>query len=174
MTAKLLPSLPTNLAPSRSYCRKSIRNERGGNHRIDMVNEKEVENLSSDNQDGLIPSTRQDILTMLDSLSKHGTSYKENTFGRFHHCNRFGPTGHCAVCLPFDSPFILCHPRDRGRVWLSSDRATWSSHHYFGNLAFYWHKAILLYQPMEKKHEDSRQKEEIDRKIASQFGLDPD
>ncbi|HEY6756032.1 MAG TPA: hypothetical protein VI037_01445 [Nitrososphaera sp.] len=140
-----------------------------------MVNEEEVENLSSDNQDGLIPSTRQDILTMLDSFIQH-----------VHHIRKIllGVSITAIVLAPLAivlSVYLLIHPsffailetEDEfglvltvllGAVIITS--GTWL----FTGIRQYY----SMSQWKKRYEEYRRQKEEIDRKIASQFGLDQD
>jgi hypothetical protein len=100
--------------------------------------------MSSDNQDGVIPSTRQDILTILDSFIQHVHHVRKILLG----------VSVTAIVLT-----ILL-----GAVIVSS--GTWL----FTGIRQYY----SMSQWKKRYEEYRREKEEIDRKIASQFGLDQD
>jgi hypothetical protein len=131
--------------------------------------------MSSDNQDGVIPSTRQDILTMLDSFIQHVHDVRKILLGVSVTAIVLAPL---AIVL---SVYLLFHPsfyavletEDEfglvltvllGAVIISS--GTWL----FTGIRQYYSMS-----QWKKRYEEYRiEKEEIDRKIASQFGLDQD
>ena len=134
-----------------------------------------AEDMSSDNQDGVIPSSRQDILTILDSFIQH-----------VHHVRKIllGVSVTAIVLAPLAivlSVYLLFHPSFfavletenefglvltvlLGAVIVSS--GTWL----FTGIRQYY----SMSQWKKRYEEYRREKEEIDRKIASQFGLDQD
>jgi len=131
--------------------------------------------MSSDNQDGFIPSTRQDILSILDSFIQH-----------VHHMRKLllGVSVTAIILAPLAivlSIYLLFHPSFfavldtenefglvltvlLGAVIITS--ATWL----FTGIRQYY----SMSQWKNRYEEYWREKEEIDRKIASQFGLDQD
>jgi hypothetical protein len=131
--------------------------------------------MTSDNQDGLTPSTRQDILSILDSFIQH-----------VHHMRKLllGVSVTAIILAPLAivlSIYLLFHPSFfavldtenefglvltvlLGAVIITS--ATWL----FTGIRQYY----SMSQWKNRYEEYRREKEEIDRKIASQFGLDQD
>ena len=131
--------------------------------------------MSSDNQDGLTPSTRQDILSILDSFIQH-----------VHHIRKIllGVSVTAIILAPLAivlSIYLLIHPSFfavletenefglvltvlLGAVIITS--ATWL----FTGIRQYY----SMSQWKNRYEEYRREKEAIDRKIASQFGLDQD
>jgi hypothetical protein len=131
--------------------------------------------MTSDNQDGLTPSTRQDILSILDSFIQH-----------VHHMRKLllGVSVTAIILAPLAivlSIYLLLHPSFfavldtenefglvltvlLGAVIITS--ATWL----FTGIRQYY----SMSQWKNRYEEYRREKEEIDRKIASQFGLDQD
>ena len=131
--------------------------------------------MSSDNQDGVIPSTRQDILTILDSFIQHVHQVRKLLLGVSVTAIVLAPL---AIVL---SVYLLFHPSFfavletenefglvltilLGAVIVSS--GTWL----FTGIRQYY----SMSQWKKRYEEYRREKEEIDRKIASQFGLDQD
>jgi uncharacterized membrane protein (DUF106 family) len=131
--------------------------------------------MTSDNQDGITPSTRQDILSILDSFIQH-----------VHHMRKLllGVSVTAIILAPLAivlSIYLLFHPSFfavldtenefglvltvlLGAVIITS--ATWL----FTGIRQYY----SMSQWKNRYEEYRREKEEIDRKIASQFGLDQD
>ena len=131
--------------------------------------------MSSDNQNGLTPSTRQDILSILDSFIQH-----------VHHIRKIllGVSVTAIILAPLAivlSIYLLIHPSFfavletenefglvltvlLGAVIITS--ATWL----FTGIRQYY----SMSQWKNRYEEYRREKEAIDRKIASQFGLDQD
>ena len=131
--------------------------------------------MTSDNQDGLNPSTRQDILSILDSFIQH-----------VHHMRKLllGVSVTAIILAPLAivlSIYLLFHP---------SFFAVLDTENEFGLVltvllgaviitsAIWLFTGIRQYYSMSQwknRYEEYRkEKEEIDRKIASQFGLDQD
>ena len=131
--------------------------------------------MTSDNQDGLTPSTRQDILSILDSFIQH-----------VHHMRKLllGVSVTAIILAPLAivlSIYLLFHP---------SFFAVLDTENEFGLVltvllgaviitsAIWLFTGIRQYYSMSQwknRYEEYRkEKEEIDRKIASQFGLDQD
>jgi hypothetical protein len=131
--------------------------------------------MTSDNQDGLTPSTRQDILSILDSFIQH-----------VHHMRKLllGVSVTAIILAPLAivlSIYLLFHP---------SFFAVLDTENEFGLVLTVLLGAVIItsgtwlftgirqYYSMsqwKKRYEEyRREKEEIDRKIASQFGLDQD
>ena len=131
--------------------------------------------MTSDNQDGLNPSTRQDILSILDSFIQH-----------VHHMRKLllGVSVTAIILAPLAivlSIYLLFHP---------SFFAVLDTENEFGLVltvllgaviitsAIWLFTGIRQYYSMSqwknRYEEYRREKEEIDRKIASQFGLDQD
>jgi NADH:ubiquinone oxidoreductase subunit 5 (subunit L)/multisubunit Na+/H+ antiporter MnhA subunit len=131
--------------------------------------------MTSDNQDGLAPSTRQDILSILDSFIQH-----------VHHMRKLllGVSVTAIILAPLAivlSIYLLFHP---------SFFAVLDTENEFGLVltvllgaviitsAIWLFTGIRQYYSMSqwknRYEEYRREKEEIDRKIASQFGLDQD
>jgi NADH:ubiquinone oxidoreductase subunit 5 (subunit L)/multisubunit Na+/H+ antiporter MnhA subunit len=131
--------------------------------------------MTSDNQDGLTPSTRQDILSILDSFIQH-----------VHHMRKLllGVSVTAIILAPLAivlSIYLLFHP---------SFFAVLDTENEFGLVltvllgaviitsAIWLFTGIRQYYSMSqwknRYEEYRREKEEIDRKIASQFGLDQD
>jgi hypothetical protein len=135
----------------------------------------EGENMSSDNRDGAIPPARQDILTVLDSFIQH-----------VHHIRKIllGVSVTAIILAPLAivlSVYLLFHP---------SFFAVLETEDEFGLVLTVLLGAVIItsgtwlftgirqYQSMsqwKKRYEEyRREKEAIDTKIASQFGLDQD
>jgi NADH:ubiquinone oxidoreductase subunit 5 (subunit L)/multisubunit Na+/H+ antiporter MnhA subunit len=131
--------------------------------------------MTSDNQDGITPSTRQDILSILDSFIQH-----------VHHMRKLllGVSVTAIILAPLAivlSIYLLFHP---------SFFAVLDTENEFGLVltvllgaviitsAIWLFTGIRQYYSMSqwknRYEEYRREKEEIDRKIASQFGLDQD
>lgn len=133
--------------------------------------------MSSDNQDGLTssPSTRQDILSLLESFIQQMQNMRRILLGMSVSAIVLGPL---AIAL---SIYLLFHP---------SFFALLERENEFGLILTVLLGAVIIilgiwlvtgirqYYSMsqwKKRHEEyQREKEEIDRKIASQFGLDQD
>ena len=138
--------------------------------------ERETKDMSSDNQDGgVISSTRQDILTILDSFIQH-----------VHHIRKIllGVSVTAIVLAPLAivlSVYLLFHP---------SFFAVLETEDEFGLVLTVLLVAVIItsgtwlftgirqYYSMnkwKKRYEEyRREKEAIDKKIASRFGLDQD
>jgi hypothetical protein len=135
----------------------------------------EGENMSSDNRDGAIPPARQDILTVLDSFIQH-----------VHHIRKIllGVSVTAIILAPLAivlSVYLLFHP---------SFFAVLETEDEFGLVLTVLLGAVIItsgtwlftgirqYHSMtqwKKRYEEyRREKEAIDTKIASQFGLDQD
>lgn len=131
--------------------------------------------MSSDNQDGLISSTRQDILALLDSFIHQIQNIRRILLGVSVSAIILGPL---AIAL---SIYLLFHP---------SFFAVLETENEFGLVLTVLLGAVIIisgiwlvtgirqYHSMsqwKKRYEEYlREKEAIDRKIASQFGLDKD
>ena len=131
--------------------------------------------MSSDNQDGFIPSTRQDILTILDSFILHVHHIRKLLLGMSITAIVLAPL---AIVL---SVYLLFHP---------SFFAVLETEDEFGLVLTLLLGAVIVtsgtwlftgirqYYSMsnwKKRYEEyRREKEAVDRKIASQFGLDQD
>ena len=131
--------------------------------------------MSSDNQDGLTSSTRQDILTLLDSFIHQIQNTRRILFGMSVSAIVLAPL---AIAL---SAYLLLHP---------SFFAVLETENEFGLVLAVLLGAVMItsgiwlftglrqYQSMsqwKKRYEEyRREKEAIDRKIASQFGLNQD
>ncbi len=131
--------------------------------------------MSSDNQDGLTSSTRQDILTMLDSFIHQIQNIRRILLGMSVSAIVLAPL---AIAL---SVYLLLHP---------SFFAVLETENEFGLVLTVLLGAVIVisgiwlftgirqYSSMsqwKKRYEEyRREKEAIDRKIASQFGLDQD
>ncbi len=131
--------------------------------------------MSSDNQDGLISSTRQDILALLDSFIHQIQNIRRILLGVSVSAIILGPL---AIAL---SIYLLFHP---------SFFAVLETENEFGLVLTVLLGAVIIisgiwlvtgirqYYSMsqwKKRYEEyQREKEAIDRKIASQFGLDQD
>ena len=131
--------------------------------------------MSSDNQDGLIPSTRQDILALLDSFILQIQNIRRILLGVSVSAIILGPL---AIAL---SIYLLFHP---------SFFAVLETENEFGLVLTVLLGAVIIisgiwlvtgirqYHSMsqwKKRYEEYlKEKEAIDRKIASQFGLDKD
>jgi hypothetical protein len=135
----------------------------------------EYETMSTDNQDGLTSSTRQDILTLLDEFIHEIQNIRRILLGMSVSAIVLGPL---AIAL---SIYLLFHP---------SFFAVLETENEFGLVLSVLLGAVIItsgiwlftgirqYSSMNqwKKRYDEyrREKEVIDRKIASQFGLDQD
>ena len=131
--------------------------------------------MSSDNQDGLISSTRQDILALLDSFIHQIQNIRRILLGVSVSAIILGPL---AIAL---SIYLLLHP---------SFFAVLETENEFGLVLTVLLGAVIIisgiwlvtgirqYHSMsqwKKRYEEYlKEKEAIDRKIASQFGLDKD
>ena len=131
--------------------------------------------MSSDNQDGLISSTRQDILALLDSFIHQIQNIRRILLGVSVSAIILGPL---AIVL---SIYLLFHP---------SFFAVLETENEFGLVLTVLLGAVIIisgiwlvtgirqYYSMsqwKKRYEEYlKEKEAIDRKIASQFGLDKD
>jgi uncharacterized membrane protein len=131
--------------------------------------------MSSDNQDGLISSTRQDILALLDSFIHQIQNIRRILLGVSVSAIILGPL---AIAL---SIYLLFHP---------SFFAVLETENEFGLVLTVLLGAVIIisgiwlvtgirqYYSMsqwKKRYEEYlKEKEAIDRKIASQFGLDKD
>jgi hypothetical protein len=128
---------------------------------------------AADNQDAVSPPTRQDILTMLDSFIHQIENIRKILFGMSISAIVLAPL---AIAL---SIYLLLHPSFFAVLDLEND---------FGIVLTVLLGAVILtsaiwlftgirqYYSMNqwKKRYDEyvKEKEEIDKKIASQFGLD--
>jgi len=131
--------------------------------------------MSSDNRDGAIPPARQDILTVLDSFIQHVHHIRKILLGVSITAIILAPL---AIVL---SVYLLFHP---------SFFAVLETEDEFGLVLTVLLGAIIVtsgiwlftgirqYHSMnqwKKRYEEyRREKEAIDTKIASQFGLDQD
>lgn len=131
--------------------------------------------MSSDNQDSLTSSTRQDILNLLDSFIHQIQHIRRILLGMSISAIVLAPL---AIAL---SVYLLFHP---------SFFAVLETENEFGlvltvllgaiiiNSGIWLFTGIRQYSSMsqwKKRYEEyRREKEAIDRKIASQFGLDQD
>ena len=131
--------------------------------------------MSSDNPDGLISSTRQDILALLDSFINQIQNIRRILLGVSVSAIILGPL---AIAL---SIYLLSHP---------SFFAILETENEFGLVLTVLLGAVIIisgiwlvtgirqYYSMsqwKKRYEEYlKEKEAIDRKIASQFGLDKD
>ena len=131
--------------------------------------------MSKDNQDGLISSTRQDILALLDSFIHQIQNIRRILLGVSVSAIILGPL---AIAL---SIYLLFHP---------SFFAVLETENEFGLVLTVLLGAVIIisgiwlvtgirqYHSMsqwKKRYEEYlKEKEAIDRKIASQFGLDKD
>jgi hypothetical protein len=131
--------------------------------------------MSTDNEDGLSSSTRQDILTLLDSFIHQIQNIRRVLLGVSISAIVLAPL---AIAL---SVYLLFHP---------SFFAVLETENEFGQVLTVLLGAVIIisgiwlftginqYSSMSqwKKRYDEyrREKEAIDRKIASQFGLDQD
>jgi hypothetical protein len=141
-----------------------------------MVYDRGHETMSSDNQNGLTSSsTRQDILTLLDSFIQQVQQIRRILLGMSVSAIVLAPL---AIAL---SVYLFFHP---------SFFAVLETENEFGLVLTVLLGAVIItsgiwlvtgirqYYSMsqwKKKYEEyRREKEAIDRKIASQFGLDQD
>ena len=131
--------------------------------------------MSSDNQDGLISSTRQDILALLDSFIHQIQNIRRILLGVSVSAIVLGPL---AIAL---SIYLLFHPSFFSILERENE---------FGLVLTVLLGAVIIisgiwlvtgirqYYSMsqwKKRYEEYlKEKEAIDRKIASQFGLDKD
>lgn len=131
--------------------------------------------MSSDNQDGLISSTRQDILALLDSFIHQIQNIRRILLGVSVSAIILGPL---AIAL---SIYLLFHPSFFAVLEIENE---------FGLVLTVLLGAVIItsgiwlvtgirqYHSMsqwKKRYEEYlKEKEAIDRKIASQFGLDKD
>lgn len=135
--------------------------------------------MSSDNQDGLTPpppsSTRQDILSLLESFIQQMQNMRRILLGMSVSAIVLGPL---AIAL---SIYLLFHP---------SFFAILERENEFGLVLSVLLGAVIITSAVwlvtgirqyrsiskwKKRHEEyQREKEAIDRKIASQFGLNQD
>ncbi|MFL6512876.1 MAG: hypothetical protein ACJ70X_08010 [Nitrososphaera sp.] len=129
--------------------------------------------MTADNQDAVSPPTRQDILTMLDSFIHQIESIRRILFGMSMSAIVLAPL---AIAL---SIYLLLHPTFFAVLEIENE---------FGIVLTVLLGAVILtsaiwlftgirqYYSMNqwKKRYDEyeKEKEEIDKKIASQFGLD--
>ncbi len=136
---------------------------------------RKTETMSSDNQDRLTSSTRQDILTLLDSFIHQIQYIRRILLGMSISAIILAPL---AIAL---SVYLLFHP---------SFFAVLERENEFGLVLTVLLGAVIItsgiwlftgirqYSSMsqwKKRYEEyRREKEAIDRKIASQFGLDQD
>lgn len=136
---------------------------------------RKTETMSSDNQDHLTSSTRQDILTLLDSFIHQIQYIRRILLGMSISAIILAPL---AIAL---SVYLLFHP---------SFFAVLERENEFGLVLTVLLGAVIItsgiwlftgirqYSSMsqwKKRYEEyRREKEAIDRKIASQFGLDQD
>ena len=137
--------------------------------------EREAENMSSDNQDDIVPSTRQDILSVLDSFIQHVHRIRKLLLGMSVTAIVLAPL---AIAL---SVYLLFHPSffevletndEFGlvlTVLLGAVIITSGAWLFTGIRQYY-----SMSQWKKRYEEYLREKEAIDRKIASQFGLDQD
>ena len=137
--------------------------------------EGEFETMSADNQDGFTSSTRQDILTLLDSFIQQIQSIRRILLGMSVSAIILAPL---AIAL---SVYLLVHPSFFAVLEMENE---------FGLVLTVLLGAVLItsgiwlftglrqYFSMsqwKKRYEEyQREKEAIDRKIASQFGLNQD
>jgi hypothetical protein len=131
--------------------------------------------MSSDNQDGVIPSTRQDILTMLDSFIQHVHQVRKILLGVSVTAIVLAPL---AIVL---SVYLLFHPsffavlETEGEFGLVLTVLLVAVIVTSGAWLFTGIRQYYSMSQWKKRYEEyRREKEEIDRKIASQFGLDQD
>jgi hypothetical protein len=140
-----------------------------------MVYDREHETMSSDNQNGLTSSTRQDILTLLDSFIQQVQHIRRILLGMSVSAIVLAPL---AIAL---SVYLFFHP---------SFFAVLETENEFGLVLTVLLGAVIItsgiwlvtgirqYYSMSqwKKRYDEylKEKDAIDRKIASQFGLDQD
>lgn len=131
--------------------------------------------MTADNQDAVSPPTREDILTMLDSFIHQIENIRRILFGMSLSAIVLGPL---AIAL---SIYLLLHP---------TFFALLDTENEFGIVLTVLLGAVIVtstiwlftgirqYYSMNhwKKRYDEylKEKEEIDKKIASQFGLDQD
>ena len=131
--------------------------------------------MSTDNQDGSTSSTRQDILTLLDGFIHQIQNIRRILLGMSISAIVLAPL---AIAL---SVYLLLHP---------SFFAVLETENEFGQVLTVLLGAVIItsgiwlvtgirqYSSMsqwKKRYEEyRREKEAIDRKIASQFGLDQD
>ena len=131
--------------------------------------------MTSDNQDAVSPPTREDILTMLDSFIHQIENIRRILFGMSLSAIVLGPL---AIAL---SIYLLLHP---------TFFALLDTENEFGIVLTVLLGAVIVtstiwlftgirqYYSMnhwKKRYDDYlKEKEEIDKKIASQFGLDQD
>ncbi|MFL6510110.1 MAG: hypothetical protein ACJ700_02865 [Nitrososphaera sp.] len=129
--------------------------------------------MTADNQDAVSPPTRQDILTMLDSFIHQIENIRRILFGMSMSAIVLAPL---AIAL---SIYLLLHPTFFAVLEIENE---------FGIVLTVLLGAVILtsaiwlftgirqYYSMNqwKKRYDEyeKEKEEIDKKIASQFGLD--
>ena len=129
--------------------------------------------MTADNQDAVSPPTRQDILTMLDSFIHQIENIRRILFGMSMSAIVLAPL---AIAL---SMYLLLHPTFFAVLEIENE---------FGIVLTVLLGAVILtsaiwlftgirqYYSMNqwKKRYDEyvKEKEEIDKKIASQFGLD--
>ena len=139
------------------------------------ISEGEHETMSRDNQDGLTSSTRQDILTLLDSFIHQIQQIRRILLGMSVSAIILAPL---AIAL---SIYLLLH---------ASFFAVLERENEFGLVLTVLLAAVIItsgiwlvtgirqYYSMnqwKKRYEEYlREKEEIDRKIASKFGLNQD
>jgi hypothetical protein len=137
--------------------------------------EGEYETMSTDNQDGSTSSTRHDILTLLDSFIHQIQSIRRILLGMSVSAIILAPL---AIAL---SVYLLVHPSFFAILEMENE---------FGLVLTVLLGAVLItsgiwlftglrqYFSMsqwKKRYEEyQREKEAIDRKIASQFGLNQD
>jgi NADH:ubiquinone oxidoreductase subunit 5 (subunit L)/multisubunit Na+/H+ antiporter MnhA subunit len=135
----------------------------------------EYKTMSTDNQDGLASSTRQDILTLLDSFIYQMQQIRKILLGMSLSAIILAPL---AIAL---SIYLLFHPSFFGVLEIENE---------FGLVLTVLLGSVLVisgiwlvtgirqYYSMnqwKKRYEEyRREKEAIDRKIATQFGLDQD
>jgi uncharacterized membrane protein len=133
--------------------------------------------MSSDNQDGLTSSssTRQDILSLLESFIQQMQNMRRILLGMSVSAIVLGPLAIAlSIYLLFHPSFFAILERENefglvlsvllGAVIITS--AVWLV------TGIRQYRSISKWQ---KRHEEyQREKEAIDRKIASQFGLDQD
>jgi hypothetical protein len=140
-----------------------------------MNDDGEHKTMSNDNQDDLTLSTRQDILTMLDSFIHQIQNIRRILLGMSVSAIVLAPL---AIAL---SVYLLFHP---------SFFAVLETENEFGLVLTVLLGAVIItsgiwlftgirqYSSMsqwKKRYEEyRREKQAIDRKIASQFGLDQD
>ena len=131
--------------------------------------------MSSDNQEGVIPSTRQDILTMLDSFIQHVHQVRKILLGVSVTAIVLAPL---AIVL---SVYLLFHPsffavlETEGEFGLVLTVLLGAVIITSGAWLFTGIRQYYSMSQWKKRYEEYlREKEAIDRKIASQFGLDQD